>query len=73
MRTLTIKDRKLTFDGKSAVARWTQELDEDLKSYHAIDLVSEITMALLDELNHQFSLTEEETEHCKSVLAEHLK
>ena len=70
MRTLEInsEERSITFGGQTAKASWTKEATEDLARYHGVDISPEIAKALLDELDHEFSLTEEEKEYCLAKL-----
>ena len=70
MRTLEInsEERSITFGGQTARARWTKEVTEDLAEYHGVNIVPEIAKALLQELDHEFNLTEEEKEYCLAKL-----
>ena len=75
MRTIEIKDRSITVDGRTLRATWTDEAADDMRKFHGLDIYKEVAAALLYEINFEMNaagtpLTEEENEHYKVKLLE---
>jgi len=77
MRTIKVtRDTQTTIaidvDGARARACYTQEVVEDLKEYHGVDISREIGLALLQEVDMEFDLDEDEKAFLINELNHHL-
>lgn len=71
MRTIEItEDRKIIFDGQATNISWTKEAEDDLKIFHGLNIQFEVAVAVMQEIDAQFNLTEEEKSAVKFALAE---
>ena len=62
---------EIIFDGKKSSARWSVDAAREIQRLHGLDLSEEIVIALVQELDHEFQLTENEKDNCKNEILAH--